>query len=251
MAYRQSWTNDLGVLSSYRRIAEIDSLSSIREDILKKSGATQADALGIDESGNMVIDLNVSPYMSYDFAYNKQIPNWDDMSTRQRASASKNRLKPMLPIKTGNLRENAFKVRPTPGEESNWGVYIDEAVAPYVKYPNVKRIIDQQWPLIRAKFQNNMKGYEAALTGGLYNNKGAEKMLGGGYYNDRGILMKTAGYKDGEKSRWDFVGWENLDQSSLSSFVEYAKSEAMNHRNHLPQFGEEDLTDLTDLLRYL
>ena len=42
----------------------------------------------------------------------------------------------VIPIDTGNLRYNAFKVERV--DETTWKVYIDEKIAPYAVYVNEK-----------------------------------------------------------------------------------------------------------------
>jgi hypothetical protein len=76
-------------------------------------------------------------------------------------------------------------------------------VAPYVQYPNVKRIVDQNWPLIRQRFEDNIKATIGARSGGLYNNRGAVKVVGGGYYDEEGEFIKVS--PDGAPSKWDYV----------------------------------------------
>ena len=44
----------------------------------------------------------------------------------------------MIPIDTGNLRYNSFKIEPL--GDMKWKVYIDEKVAPYAPYVNEKWI---------------------------------------------------------------------------------------------------------------
>lgn len=43
-------------------------------------------------------------------------------------------LKARSPIKTGNLRYNAIKVRKI--ADGTWKIYVDEAIAPYMVYTN-------------------------------------------------------------------------------------------------------------------
>jgi hypothetical protein len=201
MAVKQSWTTDQVFLESQLRLAAIDAKTSIEDKILNKTGRTITEAFMLNDDLDVYIDLQVSPYMAYDNPYRKQMETWDETTDEFAALKAKNYVKPMLPKKTGNLRNNALKVRQN--EQGEWEVYIDSIVAPYVQYPNVKRIIDANWPLIRQRFEDNLKGTLGARKGGLYNNRGAVKVIGGGWYDEEGEWKKIS--PEGAPSKWDYV----------------------------------------------
>ena len=69
-------------------------------------------------------------------------------ATRARAS-----LKKLLPRQSGNLQDNSFKVRDT---SDGVELYIDEMIAPYAKYPHVKKKIDAVWPIIVRRFAEDI-----------------------------------------------------------------------------------------------
>lgn len=201
MAKIQSWTLEEAVLQSKLKFAAIDALASVstKNLILKDTGKTVREALTLNEKLNIMIDLQVRPEMAYDNPYAKQMETWDQAEQTFAAEKAKNYVKPMLPYKTGNLRNNALKVIKT-GDE--WKIYIDYAVAPYALYPNVKRIIDQNWPTIKQRFARQVESTLGSRAG-LYNNQGAVKVAGGGFRDEFGEFIKVSA--PGEKSRWGYV----------------------------------------------
>lgn len=201
MAKMQSWTTDELFLMSQIRFAAMDAKNSIEKSILRDTGRTVDKAFLLNDNLDVFIDLQVSPYMAFDNPYKKQMETWDTSIDQFGAEKAKNYVKPMLPIKTGNLRNNALKIRKN--EMDEWEIYIDSMVAPYVQYPNVKRIVDQNWPLIRQRFEDNIKATIGARSGGLYNNRGAVKVVGGGYYDEEGEFIKVS--PDGAPSKWEYV----------------------------------------------
>ena len=200
MAKRQSWTLDKDVLDAGLRSAAQEALDSIRSLVLIQSGKTRNEGLLLNNQMDVYIDLEVVPYMSYDNPHAKQMETWDTAMDKFAAEKAKNYVKPMLPKKTGNLRENALKVRLT--QDGVYEIYIDYLVAPYAQYPNVDRIIQANWPIIRSRFEANLYGTISARSGGLYNNAGAVKVIGGGYYDEEGEFVKTS--LPGQPSRWDY-----------------------------------------------
>jgi len=196
----QSWTTDEVFLMSQLKTAAMDAMNSIRSLILRDTGKTVEKAFLLNDKLDVFIDLQVTPYMAYDNPYKKQMETWDTGIDQFAAEKAKNYVKPMLPKKTGNLRENALKIRKV---NDVWEVYIDSVIAPYIEYPNVKKIIDANWPIIRQRFENNIKATIGARSGGLYNNKGAVKVVGGGYYDDEGEFIKVS--PDGAPSKWEYV----------------------------------------------
>jgi len=196
----QTWTTDMSFLMSNLKVAAMDAMNSIKSLILRDTGKTVNEAFMLNDNMDVFIDLQVSPYMAFDNPYEKQMETWNTGIDQFAADKAKNFVKPMLPKKTGNLRENALKVRK---DGDQWEIYIDSLIAPYVEYPNVKKIIDANWPLIRQRFEDNIKATIGARSGGLYNNKGAVKVVGGGYYDDEGQFMKVS--LPGEKSKWQYV----------------------------------------------
>jgi hypothetical protein len=200
MAKKQSWTLDENVLNAGLRSAAMSALESIRSLILIQSGKTRNEGLLLNNQMDVYIDLEIVPYMSYDNPHAKQMETFDTAIDKFAAEKAKNYVKPMLPIKTGNLRNNALKVRLT--QDGIYEIYIDYLVAPYAQYPNVDRIIQANWPIIRTRFENSLYGTIAARSGGLYNNAGAVKVIGGGYFDDEGEFVKTS--LPGQPSRWDY-----------------------------------------------
>jgi hypothetical protein len=59
------------------------------------------------------------------------------------------RLRVLLPIKTGNLRNNSFRMVKT---SEGFDLYLDEMIAPYIKYPNLKKKLDVIWPQLVEQF---------------------------------------------------------------------------------------------------
>jgi len=175
---RQSWTTDDEVLIGNEKVAAINALSLIREAeslILIKSGRTRNTALRLDDNLGMYIDLKArdeegktAGYMAFDGPYNKQMKTWGTAQELFAAEKAKNYVKPMLPIKTGNLRNNAFKA--FKGPDTRWDLTIDFSVAPYAQYPNVKRIIDANWAMIKQRFYDNMQATIGNRRKGLYGN---------------------------------------------------------------------------------
>ena len=76
-----------------------------------------------------------------------------EMAVKMAVIRSKRTLKTLLPRDTGNLQDNAFIVRYTPG---GLEIYIDELIAPYAKYPHIKRKIDAVWPIIVKRFAQDI-----------------------------------------------------------------------------------------------
>jgi len=76
-----------------------------------------------------------------------------EQAVQAAAIRSKSTIKNLLPRKTGNLQDNAFKIKYV---RDGIELYIDETIAPYVKYPNVKRIIDEVWPIILNRFAQDI-----------------------------------------------------------------------------------------------
>jgi hypothetical protein len=213
MAKMQSWTLDKDTLDAGLRSAAQAALDSIRSLVLIQSGKTRNEGLLLNNQMDVYIDLEVVPYMSYDNPHAKQMETWDTAIDKFAAEKAKNYVKPMLPKakdkgqgpkhpprKGGNLRNNALKVRLT--QDGIYEIYIDYLVAPYAAYPNVDKIIQANWPIIRTRFENSLYGTIAARSGGLYNNAGAVKVIGGGYYDDEGEFVKSS--LPGQPSRWDY-----------------------------------------------
>jgi hypothetical protein len=197
---RQSWTLDEDILKQGLVSAAKTALETIRSLVLIKTGKTRNEGLMLDNKLDVYIDLEVVPYMSYDNPYEKQMQTWDEAVDTFAAEKARNYVAPMLPKKTGNLRENALKVRKT--KDDKYEVYIDYLVAPYAQYPNVNKIIKANWPLIEMRFQENLYATISARTGGLYNNRGAVKIIGGGYFDEEGEFIKTS--QPGDKSKWEY-----------------------------------------------
>jgi hypothetical protein len=65
------------------------------------------------------------------------------------AAALIKELKYLLPIKTGNLRNDAFKMVKT---ADGFELYLDEIIAPYVKHPNLKKKLNKIWPQLVQQF---------------------------------------------------------------------------------------------------
>jgi hypothetical protein len=199
----QSWTTDLSFLMGNLKNAARDAMESIKGLILRDTGRTVNDAFLLNDNLDVFIDLQISPYMAYDNPYKKQMETWDTGIDQFAADKAKNFVKPMLPIKTGNLRNNALKVRKN---GDTWEIYIDSLIAPYVDYPNVKKIIDANWPIIRQRFEENIRATIGARSGGLYNNKGAVKVIGGGYFDNEGEFKKVS--LPGENNKWQYVKYK-------------------------------------------
>jgi len=94
------------------------------------------------------------------------------------AEDSKNYVKAMLPRDTGNLQDNAFKVRIA--EDGVYEIYIDYLIAPYagpgpykkkdgtMSAPGNSRvyeIIEATWPLIKMRFEERMAATMATING--------------------------------------------------------------------------------------
>jgi len=58
-----------------------------------------------------------------------------------------------LPIKTGKLRFEAFTLRET---SEGYEVYLDQLIAPYIKYPNLKAKLDVIWPALVESFAQRL-----------------------------------------------------------------------------------------------
>lgn len=187
----QTYTMDEDVLFSGIKKAATDALITVQSLILKKTGKTRVEGLKLNKYDDIFIDLQEVPYMSYDNPYRRQMETWSDAQAQFAAEKSRNFVKPMLPIKTGNLRNNALKVLRT--EDGQYEIYIDTLIAPYVQYPNVKKIIDKVWPTLVARFQQQLETTIETRNNGLYNNEGTFKVMGGGYYDQNGEFAKTEG----------------------------------------------------------
>jgi hypothetical protein len=88
-----------------------------------------------------------------------------EAAIEREAAALVQELKYLLPIKTGNLRNNAFRLEKIPG---GFQLFIDDVNdigvgAPYAKYPNLKKKLDKIWPVLVQKFVTLL----AASIGGV------------------------------------------------------------------------------------
>jgi hypothetical protein len=71
------------------------------------------------------------------------------------------RLRLLLPIKTGNLRNNSFRMVKT---AEGFDLFLDEMIAPYIKYPNLQKKLDVIWPQLVEQFTLELA---AALNGSV------------------------------------------------------------------------------------
>lgn len=67
----------------------------------------------------------------------------------------------ILPRRSGNLADNAFRVKET---KDGWEIYIDDLIAPYANYPNVKKKLEAMMPIIINRFVQDIA---AAVNGSV------------------------------------------------------------------------------------
>jgi len=68
---------------------------------------------------------------------------------QREAYAIMKEVKVLLPIKTGNLRNNSLRLVET---SEGFEIYLDDIIAPYIEYPNLKAKLDVIWPDLVNKF---------------------------------------------------------------------------------------------------
>jgi len=218
----QSWIDDTDMLQQFESQASVEGLDALktRDDLIRvKSGRTRDVALQTDEDFNVYInfkarDENNKPihYITYNNPYKAQSKTWAQAEDFYQLQFAKNYVKRMLPRKTGNLQDNALKVFMNPGSGGP-GLTIDYSVAPYAQYPNVKRIIDRQWPSMTALFYQRLEKIAASRKTGLFGNtsdfkKVKDGELYGGYRDKQGRIAKVDGV-------WDYYDFTTLKSRGL------------------------------------
>jgi hypothetical protein len=169
-----SYTLDNTLLNSFIQRDNQSALEFIKSEesdlFLQRTGFTFNNAVGVNQTGNLYIDMIKSPYIGHQI--DRQQPGFDQANQIYNAEAARKNVARMLPKKTGNLRDNAFKYNKV---KNNYKLYIDYKVAPYAQYPNVKKIIDSNWSSINKRFQDQI-AQKQATQGGVFNNPNAVRM---------------------------------------------------------------------------
>lgn len=210
MARIQSWTLDKAVLNSRLKLHSLAALDKIKEvdaqnrQYFAYRTGNLINATKINENLNMMIDVNQAAYAGSDNVHRLQDPMFNKANKNHIADTARRNVADMLPEKTGNLKHNAFKYTI---QDDKYDVFIDYSIAPYAQYPNVKKIIDANWPMIKKRYQMIVKQL-LSTSRGMYNNQGVKKIQGAGWRGEEYEWTWTKRWYDESTQSYKTGAWQ-------------------------------------------
>jgi hypothetical protein len=178
---RISYINDDAILQNIMesQYEQTKNYVAYNSGIIPVRSGTLQNSISVGKKGNIFVDFfkkgpdgKTAAYSTLGLGFNSTDARVKQAFQLYAAKSAQNFVRPMLPRKTGNLQDNAFKLvmGESPSGLPSYGITIDLSIAPYAQYPNVKRIIDSQWPSMQTKFQKQLEITLQNQQSGLWGN---------------------------------------------------------------------------------